>query len=85
LVQNIKSSIHSFSLKITKKDLSELGGHSLLLKYNSSMLRLLTNVYPNVTWTSYNPATQKFKSAAVKKSQYLLKSTLKELFPEEGN
>jgi hypothetical protein len=72
-------------LKIQHQDFCEIGGTSLLMKYRNSMSRLLTEVYPKHNWNVENSSPQKSMSPSVKKSQFLLKTYLKELFPKEGN
>jgi hypothetical protein len=48
------------------------------------MLRLLSQIFPEYNWTADNFAFQKPMSASGKKSQYMLRSFLKQLFPKEG-
>jgi hypothetical protein len=63
------------------KEFVAIGGFPLLSRYDNSMSRLLSQIYPDYNWISHS---EKSMSPNVKKSQHLLKSTLKALFPKEG-
>jgi hypothetical protein len=58
----------------------ELGGARLLQIMHFSLPRLLALVYPEFNWTS----NLKSKTSQGKKTQYLLKSMFKAMFPREG-
>jgi hypothetical protein len=84
---------YKISIKVTfwrdrvcnwEQDLSDIGGHALLKKYKASVLRLLAQVFPEYDWASGEAAFPKLMSPSGKKSQFLLKSVLKTLFPKEG-
>jgi hypothetical protein len=63
----------------TTEDLEKLGGRALLEECNFSIPLILSTVYPD-----YNLEETKSKTSFYRKSQYLLKSMLKRMFPKEG-
>lgn len=65
---------------IDVKELYNLGGASLINTYNFS--ELLSIAYPNVDWNL--DSLKHDMSPHSKKSQYLLKTYLKKMFPQEG-
>ena len=60
-----------------KKDIRKLGGKTLLS--HVPLPQLLSLAYPDVNFDYF-----KLKTAAYKKSQHVLKTMLKTLFPQEG-
>ena len=58
-----------------------MGGYVLLSQHGFSLPHCLTRLYPEGNWDVY---TIKAKSLFYKRSQHLLKTMLKTIFPQEG-
>ena len=67
---------------VTEKDIVRYGGSSLLSKYQFSLLNILSEVYSDFKWDP--SAARSSKSALSKKSQYILKTMLNTMFPQQG-
>ena len=66
---------------INEKDFIALGGSPMLAEYKGSMQQLLANIYPDFDW---NFDLNKSKGLHYRKSQAMLKTMLKKIFPQEG-
>jgi hypothetical protein len=80
LVQNFSKGKFFTIILLKYKEIIELGGESLLRVTNYSLPQLLVMAYPEHSWEFQI----KSKSAFYKKSQTILKSTLKLMLAQEG-
>jgi hypothetical protein len=81
LVQGNKKGSVQIENQVEFQDIIDLGGASFLLEHNNSLSQLLTQLYPEFRW---NFNLNESKSLHYKKSQFLLKTMLKTIFPHQG-